>query len=298
MRITLSPFDPSYRADADSVLTWPHAASVTETVMDARPVLEAAGIDRATFFSSGNLPHMLETAINAEAPSCPPLARAYIYDRLMRIVRCHPSSEMSGLSFSPTMRADFRSFENVCRACRLDLRDGLWLTDSPRNTRLNEIFATWFAERRGRNYSREISDNFAELVDIHPRYAGFIGRDGRIVLRSLLDHKLDPGARIWYLSRRPSAGRNGLAVSPPPAAALPAGTGDGSEAGAAVSSMDGADARNDNDTDGDAAERGQEASPAASSAESASHSLSVGNYGQELDDPVPLSPVFTVEKDF
>ena len=62
--------------------------------------------------------------------------------------------------------------------------------------------------------------------------------------------------------------------------------------------MDGADARNDNDTDGDAAERGQEASPAAASAESASHSLSVGNYGQELDDPVPLSPVFTVEKDF
>lgn len=298
VRITLSPFDPSYRADADSVLTWPHAASVTETVMDARPVLEAAGIDRATFFSSGNLPHMLETAINAEAPSCPPLARAYIYDRLMRIVRCHPSSEMSGLSFSPTMRADFRSFENVCRACRLDLRDGLWLTDSPRNTRLNEIFATWFAERRGRNYSREISDNFAELVDIHPRYAGFIGRDGRIVLRSLLDHKLDPGARIWYLSRRPAAAGSGLAVSPPPAAALPAGTGDGSEAGAAVSSMDGADARNDSDTDGDAAERGQEASPAAASAESASHSLSVGNYGQELDDPVPLSPVFTVEKDF
>lgn len=254
VRITLSPFDPAYKADADTVITWPHAASVTEVLMDARPVLEAAGIDRATFFSSGNLPHMLEATIHAEAPSCPPLARAYIYDRLMRIVRCHPSSEMSGLSFSPSMRADFRSFENVCRACRLELQDGIWLTDSPRNARLNEIFAEWFAERRGRNYSREIADNFAELVDIHPRYAGFIGRDGRIVLRNLLHNKINPGARLWYLSRSPNATRSDQ-TSPDTSA-----------------------------TEGNA--------------KPASHSLSVGNYGQELDDPIPLSPVFTVERDF
>lgn len=242
VRITLSVFDPNYKVDGENSFVWPFAESVTEAVIDATPLLEAAGLERPLFYG-GNLPHMLESVINGAAPHCPPLARAYLYDLLRRITLEHSSREVSGLSFSPSMRADFRSFEKVCRECRLNFEDGMWLYESPRNTRLNEIFAAWFRMRQGRNYSREIADNFSEIADVRPHYAGFIGTNGQLILSPKQAHKLPQGCRLWYLSRsrdNSSAANSASTTARPP-------------------------------------------------------TLSVGNYGETLDDPIPLSPVFTVK---
>ncbi len=242
VRITRSVFDPNYKVDGENTFVWPYAESVTETVIDATPLLEAAGLERPLFYG-GNLPHMLESVINGEAPHCPPLARAYLYDLLRRITLGHSSREVSGLSFSPSMRADFRSFEKLCRECRLNFEDGMWLRESPRHTRLNEIFAAWFRLRQGRHYSREIADNFSEIADIRPHYAGFIGPDGQLILSPKQAGKLPQGSRLWYLSRRS----------------------DNNRAAAGASGADGEPA------------------------------LSVGHCGEALDDPIPLSPVFTVK---
>lgn len=217
-KIIRSTYDPAYSPSKPPGFIWTEAETIMKTTIDATPLIKATGIERETFFEQANLPTLLDTIINTDAPYCPPLARAYLFQAVLQLILKHPVPEVTGINFCPTLQADARSFLSIIRRSRRPFSDGMWLHEGPDIDWLNDNYGRWFRERKGKSYTREIADNVQELIDVRPRFAGHIGLKGELIAAPRVASRLKPGTRIWYL-RQPQA-----AESPDSPAVLSIGT--------------------------------------------------------------------------
>ena len=198
-KIIRSTYDPAYTPSKPAGFIWTEAETIMKTTIDATPLIKATGIERETFFEQANLPTLLDTIINAEAPYCPPLARAYLFHAILQLILKHPEPEITGIHFCPSLQQDARSFLSIIRRSRQTFTDGMWLRDGSDIDWLNTTYGRWFRERKGKSYAQEIADNVRQLINVRPKFAGLIGLRGEIICSPRIKSRLTPGTRIWYL---------------------------------------------------------------------------------------------------
>ncbi len=191
-----SPLTPGFTLDTPRHITWGNPASVFIRRIDARRLTSDTGINRADFFRCGNLPQLLDLLLRFEDKDCPVLARAYVFNRLLEVMKAHEWPTMLGLAYAPTLRADIRSFAKLADSCGVPLTAGCWLQSTPEVKQAEEAFRQWFYNCRHHYYAREIARNFGALVQVHPRYVGFVDDSGQ----AQLYHSMRPGTLLWYLA--------------------------------------------------------------------------------------------------
>ncbi len=199
-----SPLTPGYTLDTPPRITWLNPQNVYVHRIDASTLLPRVGIDRESFFSRGNLPTLLDAVLRFEHNGCPALARAYVFNRLLEVVRTHEWPTMLGIAYAPVLRADARSFDELTRQLGITLDAGCWLVSTPETARAEEAYARWFHERRHHHYAQDIARNFGALVQVHPRYVGFIDESGK----ARLYRGVAPSTILWYNSQ------DGLTTTP------------------------------------------------------------------------------------
>ncbi len=199
-----SPLSPGYSLTTPQRITWHNPQGVFIRRIDATPLLRQTGINRESFFNKANLPTLLDTLLRPMDSECPALARAYVFKRLLELMDKHTWPMMLGLTYAPTLRADARSFASLTRSLGITLEPGCWLPATPAVARAEEACARWFHERRHRSYAKEIERNFGALVQVHPRYIGYINEAGK----PQLFKSLPAGTLLWYL------GKDGLTATP------------------------------------------------------------------------------------
>ncbi len=191
---TPSPLTPGYSLEVPRRITWHNPQNVYLRRIDATTLLEKTGIRREDFFTSANLPAILDTVLHFEHEACPALARAYLFKRLLEVMRLHEWPTMLGIAYAPEMRADARSFATLARECGLSLDAGCWLRSDPVAVQAEETFSRWFRERRHRHYAQDIARNFGALVQVHPRYVGYVDEERRVRLFRSVPRK----TMLWY----------------------------------------------------------------------------------------------------
>ncbi len=202
---TPSPLTPSYSSfTTPESVTWRDPSNVFLRTIDATALLKEAGITRETFFARSNLPQLLESLLHLPPECAPALARAYVFDRVLGVLHAHEWPTMLGIAYAPTLRADARSFAKLVRECGISLEAGCWLQPTPEACQAEEAFTQWFHERRYHHYAREIARNFGALVQVHPRYIGFIDETGTPRLYT----ERPEGTLLWYMAE------SGLTTSP------------------------------------------------------------------------------------
>ncbi len=196
VRFTPSPLTPGYSLSTPKSVTWGNPSAVWLRTIDATPLSKIPGLTRRDFFRSSNLPHLLDCLLHLDAPYCPALARAYLFNRLLEVMHAHEWPTMLGIAYAPTLRADARSFRKLVKASGLNFDAGCWLLATPEATRAEEAFGKWFHERRFHSYAKEIANNFGALVQVHPRYVGFIDEKGQ----PRLYRHLSGNSLLWYMA--------------------------------------------------------------------------------------------------
>lgn len=196
MHITRDGLDPAYHLAADPELTW-RCKGMQCRVVDVTPLVAAAGFHRKSFYLKTNLPQALTNVLNVEAKDCPALARAYVYDVLLRVVMAHDERWRIGADFSPSLVADARTFMLIRDTCGIPLTPGCWLSHSPATVRAEERFAEWFETNKGHDYAAEIAANYGAIANVHPEYVGYVSPDGHAKLR----HDLPPDTELWYVAQ-------------------------------------------------------------------------------------------------
>ncbi len=204
VRFTPSPLTPGYSLNTPRRITWHNPQAVFIRRIDCTPLLREPRIARKSFFHTANLPALLEALLRVEQEECPELARAFVYHRLLEVMRVHEWPTMLGVAYAPTLRADARSFARLTHALGIELKPGCWFESNEVSQRAEEACKRWFTERRHRRYAEEIARNFGALVQVHPRYIGFVAEDGS----ARLFRHLPDGTLLWYLAE------GGLTTSP------------------------------------------------------------------------------------
>jgi len=194
-----SELDPSFRLHADNKETWPAAGS-KQQVIDPSGLVAAAKLERRTFFIRTNLPATMSVVLNYTHKGCPALAKAYVYDILLRVLQMHEYPVFIGEPYSPSLKKDIRSFTRLKQALGIELKAGCWLQPDMQAAKAEALAAAWFHKRRGRDYAAEIKKNYSSVVAIHPVYIGFVGQDGQ----GVLCRAPQEGDELWY------QGQNGL----------------------------------------------------------------------------------------
>ncbi len=193
---TPSPVTPGYSLSSPKQVTWTNPGSVSIRRIDATPLVRDTGISREDFFRCGNLPRLLDRLLQMDEGAVPVLARAYLFQRLLDVMRAHEWPTMLGIAYAPTLRADACSFAKLVRETGFPLTSVCWLQSTPEAARAEEAYRRWFAEHRYNRYAREIANNFGTLVQVHPRYVGYIDAAGH----PQLFRKLRAGTLLWYVS--------------------------------------------------------------------------------------------------
>lgn len=193
-----SRHDPDYRPDAPHRCTWwPGAFQVMMRKIDTTGLLKASGIDRSTFFSSTYLPKLLSQIANYRQATCPALAQAYLYDRVLTVMQQHKPQALLGINYAPGLRADIRSFTELRDKLGFPLEGGCWLQRSSKAQQAESAYSRWFQEHCPRHYEREIARNFKLMISVGPRYLGYV--DDRGNLHAI--HPVNPDTPLWYLSQ-------------------------------------------------------------------------------------------------
>ncbi len=192
----LSHLDPKYVAGSDNTITWPEPHGVWKRSIDPTGLLSVSDIDRASFFRDKNLPQLLTRILQYRSPHCPALAQASLYHCLLQVIEAHEYPVMLGIRYAPSLRDDIRSFRALQAELGISLQMGCWLGSSPAKRKAEASFAQWFRQHRHHDYAAEMAANFRDLVQVHPRFCGYVGED----LRPVLCSPVKRGSLLWYIS--------------------------------------------------------------------------------------------------
>ncbi len=151
----------------------------TETAeMMARLGLKSLLDDTGTKFKSSVLP-LLDFVSND--PKAKPLAKAYVWRQLLRLVRNHQKEEW-GLHYCPDLMDDIRQFEEL--ETKAPLTDSTWLLEKTPDDA--SIWEQYFVTRAKRSSFSELRKTHAAAAAVIPGsvdLAGHVSADGTIVVR-------------------------------------------------------------------------------------------------------------------
>lgn len=192
-----SALDPARDVADNKSIEWQNPHSVVSRPLDPRPLIHALGLDNKTGFASiANLPGVITRLMQHEHPDVPPLAKAYVFHYLLQVNNGFSHAMLSGLRYAPEMRRAVESFEQLRRACQVKLDGNCWLQRTPHHAEAEKQFARWFRKHRKVDFAGELRKNLGELMNVSPRFCGYIDANGEAVLFE----EVKAGKLIWYLS--------------------------------------------------------------------------------------------------
>lgn len=192
----ISELDPAFTIEPTRHQVWPNPQTVLVRSVDATALLRATEITREHFFIKSNIADLLGRITTVQAKTCPALAKAYLYRTLLELLRQNRAQEITGMAFSPTLRADAASFRKMEAQCGIPLTVECWFGRSRKVKEAEELCERWFHEHRDRNYTAEISRAFSRILRERPRYLGYVDTQGT-------PHYCErpaPAARVRYYS--------------------------------------------------------------------------------------------------
>lgn len=192
-----SALDPQREVHERKAVEWQNPGSVVTRTLDPRPLHRELKLDNKTgFTSTTNMPALITRLLQHEHKDVPPLAKAYVFHYLLRVLNAAEHSIMSGLRYAPEMRRAIESFEKLRKECNVKLDGSCWLRRSPAHTAAEQKYGNWFHKHRKIDFAAEIKANLGKLLSVTPRFAGYINERGEPVLfEQVRDAQL-----IWYLS--------------------------------------------------------------------------------------------------
>ncbi len=193
-----SALDPERDVTQKKHVEWQNPASVVSRTLDPRPLYQELGLDNKSGYSSVvNLPEAMTRLLRHQHPDVPPLAKAYIFDHLIRINNGGLQPILSGVRFAPEMRRTISSFEKLRTECNIRLDGNCWLRRTPAHAEAERKFLRWFNKHRKVDFVAELQQNLRALLGVAPQFCGYVNERGELVLFE----KLRDGQVIWYLSR-------------------------------------------------------------------------------------------------
>ena len=197
LRFRVSELDPRFQP-AKERKECLYAQAVRIRVVDVSGLMATTQIERSTFFLRANVPEILGRITRVHAAACPALAKAYVYDTLLRLMEGQENQPVYGLKFSPMLREDILSFRNLKRKLGVKLRINAWLEPTEEYMRAEAAFSKWFRERCDRHYEREMSENLRTILLDRPRYAGYTDEASHPCYKTL--RKPAAHRKLYYIS--------------------------------------------------------------------------------------------------
>ena len=192
-----SLLDPDKPTGGDAATVWDNPHWVKKHRIDPTPLAKLLHTeDRAAFFAQLHYGKALEGVLRCQAPECPALARAFVYNQLVKMMQARKDKMTTGLPYSPSLQADIRDFNALAARCGVELGGNCWLKADTAHERAEAAFAEWFAQRRtAGSYSSEMAENFSNLLDVRPRFCGFVMPDGQ----PRFCRQPGKGEPLWYM---------------------------------------------------------------------------------------------------
>ena len=190
-----STIDPAYTPE-DTYREFQNDDTYELGEIDASTLPIDLDIERNTLFIQKNIPDLLTKVLNYPEGKHPALAQAYIYWVLLKLTNAHPHPLLSGVRFSPTLKAHSASFAELLKRHRLNLVPGCWLSTAADVRRAETAFAEWFKTHRGHDYRAEMADNFLAAYAATARFCGYVNAAGKM---HLCRERKD-GEPLWYVS--------------------------------------------------------------------------------------------------
>ncbi len=209
----LAELDPAFSTQGNNTVVW-DAASAKVRKISVSAFLHACGITREQFFTRTNLLHLLDYVSALSDADCPILAKAYIYDRIVRLIEEHPLWGKHRDVFAPRLSADIKAFALLRSKHAALLYCGAWLLPEAQTKMADKDFADWFKKHRNRDYNNESPALAAPYFKATPHYIGYIDATGKPQLRT----KTPETQELWYLSPN---GIRSISANQQPADAIP-----------------------------------------------------------------------------
>ncbi len=164
-------------------LTYNNPRKLTQAQIDAAVPQHPAAVRKAIGFaqsdiSEGKVPpvRLMRDIAACKEPGCPIQARAYLFELASMLAKTmDPYS--SGMAFSESLRQDIIEFENL--VARNTLYPGCWL--NMHEVAVDTEFEKFFNKVATRDYSAEILRAVMTITDSQLLYAGYVGKDGKVV---------------------------------------------------------------------------------------------------------------------
>lgn len=195
---TRSALDPQRNFDEPKAVEWQNPQAVVSRTLDPRPLCKELGLDnRSGFAAVVNLPATLTRLLQHEHPDVPPLAKAYIFHYLIQANNNTSNPIISGLRYAPEMRQIVKEFEKIRKEHPIQLDGNCWLRRTEAHAKAERRFANWFHKRRKADFVAELRKNLGALLNIEPRFCGYINQKGEAVLFE----QVSKGQMIWHMSQ-------------------------------------------------------------------------------------------------
>ncbi len=192
-----SSLDPEREISEDKYIEWQNPTSVVSRTLDPRPLYRELGLDNKSGYSSVvNLPLAISRLLRHQHPDVPPLAKAYVFDHLLRINNSGQHPVLCGLRYAPEMRGAVRSFEKLRESCGIRLDGNCWLRRTPAHAEAERKFLRWFNKHRHVDFVAELQKNLRALLSVTPQFCGYINEKSEAVFFETVPD----GQVIWYLS--------------------------------------------------------------------------------------------------
>ncbi|MBR5194600.1 MAG: hypothetical protein IKW48_00505 [Akkermansia sp.] len=193
-----SSLDPQRNFNEPKAVEWQNPQAVVSRTLDPRPLYKALGLDnRSGFAAVVNMPATLTRLLQHAHPDVPPLAKAYIFHHLIQVNNNTSNPVISGLRYAPDMRRIMEEFENIRKECHIQLDGNCWLRRTEAHALAERRFANWFHKHRKADFVAELRRNFGVLLNIEPRFCGYINQNGEPVLFE----QVSKGQMIWHMSQ-------------------------------------------------------------------------------------------------
>lgn len=178
-QVKRSELDPQYRPGGENQLLLPFANAMLVRFVDPRAIIKRVQLDRSTFFLKANLPELLGRITRIHDKGCPALAKAYVYNALLEIMRLHGKQQVFGVRFSPTLEKDIRSFRELRDSLKYPLTTGCWMSRTAAADKAEEAYSAWFSQNDDRDYAAEMSHNLNRILNERSRYIGYTDAECR-----------------------------------------------------------------------------------------------------------------------
>ncbi|MGN0865358.1 MAG: hypothetical protein ACI4P8_04360 [Akkermansia sp.] len=196
LRLRRSPFDPLLPLGQASEVRRGDPQLARVELCRTEPLWQLLGLPEHPPATESRLAQLLTAVVNTPAPSCPALARAYVFHHLLCLTETPDTAAEALRLLCPSLRADAASFRRVQRDAAFPLTGDCWL--QPRTAAYQHaeaVWKAWFLERRDRDYAGELREKMEQTRALHAQCCGCADVQGEPVL----NRQLDPERRVWYV---------------------------------------------------------------------------------------------------